>query len=1019
MNNPKGSVLVVGGGITGVQTALDLADSGFYVYLVERTAAIGGVMSQLDKTFPTNDCSACILSPKLVECGRHLNIQLLTLSELVSLDGEPGNFRAVVREAPRYVDVNKCIACGMCAEKCPKVVPNEFNNGLGTRKAAYLKFPQAVPLKYAIDASHCIWLNKPGRCGACAKACPAGAIDFNAKPKEHVLEVGAVALALGFDTYDPSPLDFTGYGRLKNVVTALEFERLLSPSGPCLGHMERPSDHKIPKKIAWLQCVGSRDINRAAHSYCSSVCCMYAIKQAVIAREHAGGQLDASIFYMDMRCHGKEFERYYERAKASGVRFVRSRVHSIWPAGHAMSTGKGFDYGQDLLLRYSDEDGHQHDEVFDLAVLSVGMQPSSYATKLLKELNISVDGDGFVPCPSFSPVATSRPGIFVCGPISGPKDIPQSVTEASSVAAEISAMLAPARWQATKTREFPPERDVSAEAPRIGVFVCHCGINIASVVDVKRVAEYVRTLPGVVFVQDNLFTCSQDTIVQMVETIKREGLNRVVVASCTPRTHEPLFQETLREAGLNRYLFEMANIRDQDSWVHQNEPEKATEKAKDLVRMAVAKVRGDQALAANQVPVHKRALVIGAGATGMTAALSLADQGFPVHLVEKSEVLGGNARRLYRTWQGEEVKERLAGLIERVKAHSNITLHLSTEIENTSGSVGRFKTRLSNGQEIEHGVALVSVGGQPWKPSGDWQYLYGEDERVKTLLDVDELCMADEKRFSGLKNVVFMHCVGSRIPERPYCSRVCCTHAIDQALKLKELNPDMNIFMLYRDIRTYGQRERLYQEARAKGIVFIRYELNNKPVLLRDGDGLVMQALDHVLKRPVAIRPDMVVLATAVEPRPDAKGLSKFFKCSINADGFLMEAHAKLRPVDFATDGVFLSGLCHYPKPIEESIAQAKAAAVRAARVLAQDVVPAESAVAVVNPNKCVTCGVCAKICPYSAISKDPVIQKASVDSTLCKGCGACVAACRSDAITLKNMGNEQIMAAIEAVMWE
>lgn len=1017
MNNPKGSVLVIGGGITGVQTALDLADSGFYVYLVERTAAIGGVMSQLDKTFPTNDCSACILSPKLVECGRHLNIQLLTLSELVSLKGEAGNFKAVVREHPRYVDVNKCIACGMCAEKCPKVVPNEFNNGLGTRKAAYLKFPQAVPLKYAIDSKNCIWLNKPGRCGACAKACPAGAIDFDARPREHVLEVGAVVLALGFETYDPSFLDFTGYGRLKNVVTSLEFERLLSPSGPCLGHMERPSDHKIPKKIAWLQCVGSRDINRACHSYCSSICCMYAIKQAVIAKEHAGGHLNASIFYIDMRTHGKEFERYYERAKAGGVRFVRSRVHSVWPAGNAFRTDKGFDYGHDLLLRYSDEDGHLHDEVFDLVVLSVGMQPSSYASNLLKELHIPLDEDGFVSSSAFSPVNTARKGIFVCGPISGPKDIPQSVTEASAVAAEISAMLAPGRWQATKTKEFPSERDVSVEPPRIGVFVCHCGINIASVVNVKQVAEYARTLPDVVFVQDNLFTCSQDTIVQMIETIKREGLNRVVVASCTPRTHEPLFQETLREAGLNRYLFEMANIRDQDSWVHQNEPDKATEKAKDLVRMAVAKVRGDQALAANQVPVHKRALVIGAGVTGLTAALSLAEQGFPVHLVEKAETAGGNARRLYRTWQGENVAAQLNGLMNQVATHPNITLHLSTEIADTSGSVGRFKTTLSNGQEIEHGVAILAVGGQPWQPSGEWQYLYGEDERVRTLLEVDELCMSDTRRLEALKNVVFVHCVGSRIPERPYCSRVCCTHAIDQALKLKELNPEMNIFMLYRDIRTYGQRERLYQEVRAKGIVFIRYDLNNRPVLSRNGDALVMQVVDHVLKRPVLIRPDLVVLATAVEPRADVRNLSKFFKCSINADGFLMEAHAKLRPVDFATDGVFLAGLCHYPKPIEESIAQAKAAAVRAVRVLAQDMVPAESAVAVVNPSKCVTCGVCAKICPYSAISKDLVLQKASVNASLCKGCGACVAACRSDAITLKNMGNEQIMAAIEAVM--
>lgn len=1025
MNNTKGSVLVIGGGITGVQTALDLADSGFYVYLVERTAAIGGVMSQLDKTFPTNDCSACILSPKLVECGRHLNIQLLTLSELVSLKGEPGNFRAVIRENPRYVDANKCIACGMCAEKCPKVVPNEFNNGLGTRKAAYLKFPQAVPLKYAIDAKHCIWLNKPGRCGACAKACPAGAINFDDKPKEHILEVGAVALALGFETYDPSLLDFTGYGRLKNVVTSLEFERLLSPSGPCLGHMERPSDHAIPKRIAWLQCVGSRDINRACNAYCSSVCCMYAIKQAVIAKEHAAGHLDATIFYMDMRTHGKDFEKYYERAKASGISFIRSRVHSVWPAGQAVHTQKGFEYGHDLLVRYSDEDGHLHEETFDLVVLSVGMQLSASARELLSKLDIPLNSHGFVPFSSFSPNSTSKPGIFICGPVSDPKDIPQSVTEASSVAAEISALLSSSRWQATKTKEFPPERDITAEPPRIGVFVCHCGINIASVVNVKEVAEYARTLPGVVFVQDNLFTCSQDTIVNMIATIRREGLNRVVVASCTPRTHEPLFQETLREAGLNPYLFEMANIRDQDSWVHQNEPEKATQKAKDLVRMAIAKVRGNQPLSANVVPVHKRALVIGGGVTGMVAALSLADQGFPVDLVEKADGLGGNARRLYRTWQGEEVAEMLQSLIDRTTSHANITLHSSTTLERTSGSVGRFKTTLSNGKEIEHGVAILAVGGQPWRPSGEWQYLYGEEERVKTLLEVDELCMADENvgvsgrspLLSQLNHVVFIHCVGSRIPERPYCSRVCCTHAIDQALKLKELNPRMNIYMLYRDIRTYGQREILYQEARAKGIVFIRYDLNNRPTLTKDGDTLCIRAMDHVLKRPLVIHPDMVVLASAVEPRRDAGELSKFFKCSINAEGFLMEAHAKLRPVDFATDGVFLAGLCHYPKPLEESIAQAKAAAVRAVRVLAQDVVPAESAVAVVNPAKCVTCGVCAKICPYSAISKDPVLQKASVDASLCKGCGACVASCRSDAITLKNMGNEQIMAAIEAAM--
>ena len=996
---------MIGGGIAGVQAALDLANSGFLVHLVERTTSIGGKMSQLDKTFPTNDCSACILSPKLVECGRHLNINLLTLSELVSLDGEPGRFKAVVRQRPRYIDPAKCIACGLCAEKCPKKVSNDFNEGIGVRKAAYLSYPQAVPLKYAIDPEHCIWINKPGRCGMCAKVCPAGAINFDDTVRDHELEVGSVVLALGFSPYDPSSLDFTGYGRLPNVVTAMEFERLLSPSGPCMGHMERPSDGREPKRIAWLQCVGSRDINRACHPYCSSICCMFALKQAVIAKEHAHGDFDASVFFMDMRTHGKGFENYYNRAKEDGVQFHRARVHSVIPAT---------DHSGNLQLRYVNEAGKVQFAEFDMVVLSTGLQVGKHTLEMANMLGLELDADSFIRTDDFNPVATSRPGVYVCGAASEPKDIPQSVMEASAAAAEAGRIMAAARWSETREKVYPAEMNVHAQTPRIGVFVCHCGINISSVVDVEDVAAHAKNLPGVVFAQCNLFTCSQDTINQMVSIIREQGLNRVVVASCSPRTHEPLFQETLRDAGLNKFLFEMANIRDQDSWVHQLEPQKATAKAKDLVAMAVARVRGEDALPYNTVPVTKSALVIGGGVSGMTAALSLAEQNYPVTLIEQSDALGGNGRKVYRNWKGEQFLPFVDDLTARIMRHPRISVKVNTEIADVAGSVGKFTTTFSDGHSCEHGVAVMAVGGQAYQPEGQWRFLHGVDPRVQTLLEMDKRFIDEDATLKDVRQAVFIHCVGSRIPERPYCSRVCCTHAIDSAVKLKELNPDMDVFMLYRDIRTYGQRERLYQEARAKGILFIRYDLEHLPQVREEDGALIVRTHDPIIAADVTIHPDLLVLATAVQPRQQTGNLSKFFKCAVDSQGFLLEAHMKLRPVDFATEGVFLAGLCHYPKPMEEAIAQAKAAAARAAIILAHDEVPAESVTAVVNPAKCTGCGLCVEVCAYHAVSLD-ANGISTVNTSMCKGCGACVAGCRSDAITLKNIGNEQLMAAVDA----
>ena len=1010
-----GSVMVVGGGIAGTQAALDLADSGYYVYLVEKSSAIGGVMAQLDKTFPTNDCSMCILSPKLVECGRHLNIELITLADVEKVKGEAGNFRVTVNERPRYIDMEKCIACGICAEKCPKKVDDEFNTGLNKRKSAYVKYQQAVPLKYAIDDETCIYFVKgKGKCKACEKFCPADAVDLEQEGKIHQLEVGSIILAPGFKPFDPKIYEGYGYGKYPNVITSMEFERVLSASGPFQGHLVRPSDQETPKKIAWLQCVGSRDLHSGSHGYCSGVCCMYAIKEAIIAKEHAHEDLDTAIFFMDMRTYGKDFERYYDRAKDEhGVRFVRSRVHSIEPS--ASNSG-------DLTVQYVDDDGTLQEENFDLVVLSVGLEISKDLHKLAETCKIELDEDGFAEASSFSPVETSRPGVFTCGAFSGPKDIPYSVMEASAASAASAALLADSRNSLSKSKTYTDEVPVTDEEPRIGVFVCHCGINIGSVVDVPGVREYAATLPQVAYVADNLFSCSEDTQHLIREAITEHKLNRIVVAACTPRTHEPLFQETIREAGLNRYLFELANIRDQDSWVHQAEPEKATEKAKDLVRMAVAKVSLVEPIERLQVPLNKSGMVIGGGVAGMAAALNLADQGFQTYLVEKEDHLGGQALKIKETWKGENVGSFVTDLINRIEGHEKIELLTNSEVRGVSGFVGNFLSTVANSdstREIEHGVAILATGAHSIKPD---EYLYGKSDLVFRWHELEEAIDDNPEMAREAKAAVFIQCVGSREPERPYCSKICCTHSVQSALKLKEINPEMDVYVLYRDLRTYGQREDLYKEARQKGVIFIRYRLDDKPVVeaVTDEDGnkkVQVTVTDHILDRPLTVKADFINLATAIYPK-DHEELANFFKVPLNEDKFFLEAHMKLRPVDFATDGVFVCGLAHYPKPIEESIAQAQAAAARAANVLAQEFVEVEPIVSVVDQELCIGCGLCEAACVFGAIRLIKVEGKGYRAENIpasCKGCGVCAASCPQIAIDMIHFRDRQIVAAIEA----
>ena len=1484
-NGKVGSVLVVGGGIGGIQAALDLAESGYYVYLLEKSPSIGGVMAQLDKTFPTNDCSMCILSPKMVEAASHPNIALYAYSEVEDIQGDPGRFRVKIRRKATYVDWSKCTGCGVCSEWCPVVKPSEFNQGLDSRRAIYTAFPQSVPKKFVIDKEQerlchaacrdacplhmnvCGYIKLvaegrieeayrliratnplPGVCGRicyapCQSACNRGQIDdflavrdikrfvadqvdadkckldiakaestgkkvaiigsgpagltgahdlalkghgvviFEALPEpggmlrvgipeyrlprevvrkeigyieslgveiktgvtvgkdispsrlkaefdaifiavgahqgmdlkvpgenlqgviqgveflrrvslgekvevaseiaiigggntaidcartakrlgaekvsifyrrtraempadeeeidaaeeegiaielltapvafhgggritemelvrmklgepdasgrprpvpiagsefrvpvgmviaalgqaplvefvkelgvslsrrgtievdpasgstnvlgvyaggdavtgpayvvdamaagrraaasidaylrgeslppgeekrepekltedevrtitgtlelahrrkmKHLpveqragfvevtsgyslaeaqaeasrclaglsegcieclecvdrceaaainhtmsdkieeIDVGAVLLSGGFECFDSSRIYELGYSRFPNVVTSLEFERILSATGPFEGVLLRPSDMTAPRKVAFIQCVGSRD-EKHGRPYCSSVCCTYAIKEAMIAKEHSTVPLEVTIFFMDLRTYGKDFDKYYDRAKEeSKIKFVRSKVYSIEAGGRP----------GDLKVKFTTEDGVSKAEDFDLLVLSVGFQTSPELVKLAKKIGIQLNPYGFCQTKPFSAVETTKDGIFVCGAFSAPKDIPETVIQASGAAGDISTFLASARKTLTKIKEYPPEKDVRGQEPRIGVFICNCGINIGGYVRVSEVTDFAKMLPNVIYAEHNLFTCSQDTQERIKKAIAENNLNRVVVASCSPRTHEPLFRETVREAGLNPYLFEMANIRDQCSWVHMHELDEATEKAKDLVEMAIAKARLIEPLKRLSLPVNRSALVIGGGLAGMVSALTIADQGFEVHLIEKSNELGGIARRIHHSFDGGDVQDFLAELINRVQEHPKIKVYTNTWIVDARGYVGSFTTEVMRYrgrviERIDHGVTIIATGAQEYKPE---EYLYGRDPRVLTQLELEEEIAKGSPDVVNCDNLVMIQCVGSRNEERPYCSRVCCNQAIQNALRLKEIKPEMNIYVLYRDVRTYGFYEELYREAREKGVVFLHYDPEEEPRVRqerKDGRLLVrVECKDPVLGDEIAIDADILALSTAMTPPPDVKELAMFYKVPLNQDAFFLEAHVKLRPVDFATDGVFVCGLAHAPKSIEESIAQAKAAASRATVILVKDVLAAEGIVCAVNEAICGGCGICEVLCPYGAISVDREKRIAVVNEVLCKGCGTCASACPSGAAQQRGFRRDQILAMLDAVL--
>ena len=1006
-----GDVMVVGGGISGIQAALDLATAGFKVYLVEKSPTIGGKMAQLDKTFPTNDCSMCIESPKFIECDRHPNIEILTYTEVDSVEGEAGDFTVSLIKKPRYIIEEKCTGCTVCVEYCPVKVPDAFNQNLSSNKAIHIYFSQAVPLVTYID-ENCLYL-KDKKCTICQGVCQNDAIDLHQEAEKVDLKVGAIVLSPGYETFDPKLRGDYGYGKMENVVTSLDFERLLCATGPHEGKILRPSDKKHPHKIAWIHCVGSREVIPGGNSYCSAVCCTYIQKQVILAKDH-NADIKATIFHNDIRSFGKDFERFYQRAeKLPGVEFIRSYV----------SIGKEIKETKNVTIRYAtDVDGVKEDE-FDLVVLGVGINPPADAQNLADKFGIQLNSQGFCKVIPVNPMETTRPGIYVSGAFQGPMDIPESVVTASGAGALCGHLLDSRRGKLARDRIYPPERDVSEEETRVGVFVCHCGANIGRVIDVPSVVEYSSTLDNVVHAEEGLFVCSTDAAEQISNTIREKGLNRVVVAACTPRTHEPLFRDTLREGGINQYFFDMANIREHCSWVHSKEKEEATKKAKDIVRMSVARTAHLESLQEFDLPVNKTGLVVGGGLAGMTSALSLANQGFEVHLVEKEPDLGGMARRIFYTLEGLDVQVYLENLIHKVYLHPLIHVFHDATITDVSGYVGNFFTTVkSEGRvkEIRHGAVILATGADEYLPT---EYFYGEDDRVLTQLELEDQITKGEKRVINSRSLVMIQCVGCRQEDRNYCARICCSQAIKNALKLKETCPKMDIYILFRDMRTYGFTEDYYREAADKDVMFIRWEPDDKPqVELATEEGKPVLRIcvpDPILGQRLVLDADLLVLSAAVVPSRGSQEIARLFKVSLSPDGFFQEAHVKLKPVDFAADGVFLCGTAHYPKHISETISQAYGAAGRAATLLSLDTVTASGAVCEVKENDCVSCGACISACTYGAIEfiETTKGKKARVNPILCKGDGLCNTKCPTNAIVLKHYTDEEVFCQIDAAV--
>lgn len=948
----------------------------------------------------------------MVEVGRHPNIEVLSYTEVDDIEGEEGDFRVKLIRKPRYIIEGKCTGCTTCVEYCPIKVPDPFNQEISKNKAIHIYFAQAIPLITYIDENSCIYL-KEKKCRICEVVCEKKAIDFSQTSEKMEINVGAIILAMGFEPFDPKITGEYGYGKMQNVLTSMDYERMLSSTGPYEGEIRRTSDLKHPKRIAWIQCVGSRQIIPGGNSYCSSVCCTYTQKQVILTKDH-DPEAECVVFHNDIRSFGKDFERFYQRAEAlSGVRFIRGYV----------SIGKEDPVTKNVSIKYSSSEDGVKEEEFDMVVLSVGLNPPSDINGVAKRLGIELNSHGFCKAKPFNSIRTNRPGIFVSGAFQGPMDIPESVFTASASASQCGEILDYRRNKLTVKRVYPLERDVSQEEPKVGVFVCYCGANIGRVVDVPSVVEYASKLPHVVHVDKQLFSCSTESTRQIMDAIREKGLNRIVVAACTPKTHEPTFRDSLREGGINQYLLDMANIREHCSWVHSREKEEATKKAKELVKISLARSLCLEALQEFELPVNKTALVVGGGIAGMNCALSIANQGHEVYLIERERWLGGMARRIHYTIEGFDVQAYLDEIIKKVYKHPLIHVYTDAVIKEATGYVGNFITKVeSEGKEkeIKHGATVIAVGADEYKPK---EYLYGKDDRVMTNLELEERIAQRDERVISSQSLVMIQCVGSRNEERNYCSRICCGESIKNALKLKELNPNMDIYILFRDMRTYGFIEDYYREAANRDVKFIRYDTEDKPQVevIKEGDQSILRVTvkDQLLGQRLEIDTDLVSLAAGIVPPEGNREISQLFKALLGEDGFFKEAHVKLRPVDFGEDGVYLCGMAHYPKYITETISQAYGASGRVLTLLSHDTVVTSGSVCIVDEKRCMGCGACVEACTYGALELYETRQgkKVRINPILCKGDGLCNARCPTGAIQLKHYTDDELFAQIDAVV--
>jgi len=1003
MQNKVGAVLVVGAGVGGIRAALDLAESGFQVYLADRSPSIGGALSQMDGWFPDNQCELCKLLPVFSrdECSQfclrrdmaHPNIELIPNAKMEKMDGEAGNFEVTICVESRLVQPARCTGCGLCVDVCPVEVTDEFNESLQNRKAVYVRNPQPIPNVYTIDREHCT------KCGKCVAVCPTGAVDLLLPDEMRKLAVGAVIVATGFDEYDAVQMGQYGFGRYPNVLTNIQLERLLASGGSSGGKLVRPSDGKVPQRVAFLQCIGSRDMKR---NYCSSACCMYALKEAMLIKEHSP-EAEVTVFYMDMRAFGKGYHRYYLKAMDLGINFVRCRVSTVRENPRTRS----------LMVLARAEDGRSMDSEYDMVVLSVGQCPSSYVDELRPVLGVGVNRWGFIQSQDFWRVRTDRDGIYACGSAVAPADISDTVIQASAAACQASILLSSARNQMVGKKAKLKELGLDEEA-KIAVFVCHCGEEIASVVDVEQVTTSARKLSGVVSAEAIPYLCMPETLDKVKQSITASGVNRVILAACAPYHYKKLFEEMMQEVGIDSSLWQLVNFREQIAWVHQENKLLATEKAKRILAVAVEQIRGQELLPVPSAMVNHQGMVIGGGISGIIAALCLAEQGFDVHLVESSAVLGGHARDVCYSLGNESPQAFLNSIYERVKANHRVHIHLETEVTEVAGHAGDFKTRIKTGEEvidIEHGALIIATGAKDYQPA---EYLYGQDERIITQKELQKRLVNDALGQPSV--VVMIQCVGSRDNDRPYCSRSCCSEAIVNALKVKEQSPETQVIILYRDIMTYGFKEEYYTLAREAGILFVRYELGAKPEVIIGDNAVTVKVDEPLLPGRIEIEAALLVLSTGIVPG-DNNELAELLSLELTDDGFFKELDTKFCPVDLVINGVFVCGLANAPACLDEEVVQAQAVAQRAASLLAKERLESGRIVSEVNARKCTGCGLCVTTCPYNARKLDEERKVAIIEEVLCQGCGVCVAICPNGAAKLRGLKEKQMFSMIEAAL--